>query len=88
MSFLWITSPNIFGFILLNKSHKSKIFLFNLKQFLRNTLIKPSKHFIRTMVVNILPLPIFFQQMVFLISLHHLTHLNTKDFQNVDIFIL
>ena len=88
MSFLWIISPDIFGSILLNKSQKSKKLLFDLNPLLKNTLIKPSKHFILTLVVNILHLPIFFQQMVFLISLHHLTHLNTMAFLNVDIFIL
>ena len=60
MSFLWIISPDIFGYILLNKSQKSNIFLLDLKPLLKNTLIKPSKHFILTMVVNLLHLPIFF----------------------------
>ena len=80
MSFLWNISPYIFGSILLNKSQKSKKLLFDVNPLLKNTLIKPSKHFILTMVVNILHLPIFFQKMVFLISLHHLTHLNTMVF--------
>ena len=32
------------------------------------------------MMVNILLYPISFPQMIFLISLHHLTHLNTMGF--------
>ena len=78
----------IWFYPLKKKSLKLKIFLLDLKQLLKNTLLKPSKNFTLTMGVNILHLPIFSQQMVFLILLHHLRHLNTMAFLNVGIFIL
>lgn len=52
MSFLLIISQNISGFILLNKNQKSKLFSLDLKPLLKNTLIRPSKLFTLTMVVN------------------------------------